>query len=154
MKMVSSGKGLILAFVFFLALSAASKAADTPPAKPAALASLETMVGNLGYTTTDTADKRSFSITWTGRYNYIIHFDLSKDGTLAYAYVHLTTFTPAQLAKLKFVKLLRANDVSDFYFSMESFDSGEILYVNAIIPMAGLTPQNLRSTLDGWTGKI
>lgn len=145
--------GFGLALVFFLAFAFAAKA-DNPPAKPPALASLETMVGNLGYATTDSADKQAFSIVWGGKYDYKVHFDLSHDGTLGYAYIDLTTFKPEQVDKLQFVKLLEASDVGDFYFSMEKNTDGETLYANAIIPLDGLTPESLRTTLGGWINKV
>lgn|ERR1700722_18399679 len=151
--MIRFNGGFRLALVLFLAFAVAAKA-DNPPAKPAALASLESMVGNLGYKTTDAADNQAFSITWDGKYNYIVHFDLSHDGTLGYAYIDLTTFKPEQVAKLQFVKLLEASDVSDFYFSMENNTDGETLYANAILPLDGLTPESLRSTLDSWINKV
>lgn len=151
--MVRFRPGFTLAFLSFLTFAAAAQA-DTPQAKPTALASLETMVTNLGYATTDSTDNQSFSIMWSGKYNYKIHFDLSQDGTLGYAYVDLDTFTPAQIAKMQFVKMLEADDVGDFYFSMEKTSSGETLYANAIVPLDGLTPQSLRTTLGDWTNKI
>ncbi len=147
-------KGFRLACVLLLGL-AATAYADTPQAMPPALVSLETMVSNLGYTVTESTDKQSFSIPWSSdNYNYKIHFDLSEDRTLAYAYVDIDTYTQAQLTKMKFVKILEASDSGDFYFSMESNSSGATLYANAIIPMKGLTPQDLRSTLEGWAGKL
>jgi hypothetical protein len=153
MAITRFAKPLSLALVSFLALGSVAKA-DSPAAEPQALASLATMVQNLGYTTTLSADKQAFAITWTGQYNYIIHFDLSNDGTLVYLYTDLETYTPAQLASLQYVKLLEASNTSDFFFSTENFPSGEDIYANAILPAAGLTPQYLRSTLSDWAGKI
>ncbi len=111
----------------FLSLAAGSAVADTPVAKPPGLASLETMVANLGYTPTESANQQDFSIVWSGKYDYKLHFNLSHDGTLAYAYayVDLTTLQPDQLGKLPFTKLLETDDAGDFYYSMESHNGHE-----------------------------
>jgi hypothetical protein len=151
--MIRFGAGYRLVFVTFLALGATARA-DTPAAEPAPLAALQAMVGNLGYATTTADDKQAFSITWSGNYDYEMHFYLSKDGTLGYAYVQLTTLTPGQLAKMQYIKMLEADDVGDFFFSMEKSDTGEHLYANAIIPLSGMTPPYLRSILEGWVSKM
>ena len=151
--MVRSGTGFHLALAFVLALASAAKA-DTPPTAPPKLAALETMIQNLGYTTKESQSKQSFSTVWSGKYNYTMHFSLSQDGTLGYTYVDLATFTPDQQAKMKFVNMLEADDVGDFYFSMEHNNDGETAYANAIIPIDGLTPQSLRATLSGFSDKI
>jgi hypothetical protein len=156
--MVRSGTGfhLTLAAVMALALAATTNAAkaDTPVTTPPALASLETMIQNLGYTTKDSSTKQSFSIVWPGKYNYTMHFSLSQDGTIGYTYVDLATFTPPQTAKIQFVNMLEADDVGDFYFSMEHNSDGETAYANAMIPLDGLTPSSLRDTLTGFSNKI
>lgn len=142
-----------LALISSLALGAAAKA-DTPAATPAAasagLTALETMVQNLGYTTTEASDKQSFFFVWTSQaqYDYKIHLSLSHDGTMAFAYVGLGNLTAAQLTKLQYAKLLEADDSGDFYFSMEPNGTGEWLYGNAILAAKGLKPQSLRSTLQ------
>jgi hypothetical protein len=128
--------------------------ADAPKPEPAVLSQLQDEVTNLGYTTTLADDKQSFSIAWTGSYSYKIHFDLAGDASLAYAYVDIEDLTPAQLAKLNFIKLLEENDIGNFYFSMESNSTGETLYANAVIPVTGFTPQMLRTTVQGISDKL
>jgi hypothetical protein len=127
--------------------------ADAPQPEPAALSQLQTVVTNLGYTTTLSKDNQSFSIPWTGNYDYKVHFDLAPDGSIGYAYIDIEDLTPDQLAKLNFVKLLEASDVGNFYFSMESISNGETLYANAIIPL-NPSPQLLRTTLQGIDDKL
>jgi hypothetical protein len=139
---------------WLLVLVAGMAWADTPAKKAPALASLETMVGNLGYTPTDSADQKNFSIVWTGKYDYKFHFTLSQDGTLSYAYVDLTTLQPDQLAKLPFTNLFETNDTGDFFYSMESHNGKETLYGNVIIPLDGLTPQSLRTILGSAVAKL
>lgn len=153
--MVRHGVGLLgsLAVVASLNVAKADTTANTPPQ----LAALETMVSNLGYTVTESSNKQYFWITWdgAGNYNYKMHFDLSNSGTVYYAYVQLTTLSAAQLPKLQYAKMLEANDARNFYFSMESADSGgETLYGNAILPVTGLTPQALRTILTNWSGSM
>jgi hypothetical protein len=140
--------GTSLALVLLLSGAPAARADDTAQTEPAALSKLQAMVNNLGYNTDLAGDKQSFAIQWQGDYDYRLHFDLSKDGTLAYAYVNINTYKPADMAKLDLTKLLETSDIGDFYFSMESGADGESLYANAIIPLGGLTPEMLRTTLD------
>jgi hypothetical protein len=129
--------------------------AITASAKPAALAALEAMVTNLGYTTTDAGDEQSFSITWVGKYNYVIQFDVSTDNTLGYAFVQMGTYTPQQLANLKYLKLLEQDDAGDYFYSAESnSDGSERVYANTILPLSGLTPTLLRGLLTGMTNKM
>jgi hypothetical protein len=143
---------LALTLAWFCANAAGAEAAQPPPA---ALTKLEAMVANLGYTVSESPDKQSFGITWSGQYDYGVHFNVSKDQSLAYIYVQIVTLTPAQLAKLQYTKLLEANDGGDFYFSMESDENGaERLYANGMIPLAGLTLQDLRITLEGWISDL
>ncbi len=122
--------------------------------EPAALAKLQTMVANLGYTTTLASDNQSFSIDWTGNYNYKITFDIAQDGSMAYAYVPVITYTAAQMAKLQYVKLMEENDIGDFYFSMEDKSDGEALYANIMLPVTGLTPATLRTRVQGISDKL
>jgi hypothetical protein len=132
-----------------------SAPAVTTTAKPAALAGLEAMVTNLGYATTDAADNQSFSITWVGKYNYVIQFDVSTDNTLGYAFVQMATYTPQQLASLNYVKLLEQDDAGDFFYSAEhNSDGSERLYANAILPLSGLSPTLLRGLLTGMANKM
>jgi hypothetical protein len=148
--------GVLLLLLIGLFVSVPPARADTQAGEPPELASLETMVGNLGYTTTEDPKKQWFSITWSGagNYNYKMHFSLSNSKTVYYAYVQLTDLTAAQLEKLQYAKLLEANDAGDFYFSMEKNDAGETLYGNAIIPVGGLTPQGLRTILSNWSDSM
>lgn len=146
--------GVSLALALLLSGGLAAWADNAGPTESAALSKLQSMVDNLGYATALDSDKQAFAIQWHGDYDYRLHFDLSKDGTLAYAYVNIDTYKPADLAKLDVPKLLEASDVGDFYFSMESGTDGESLYANAIIPLAGLTPESLRSTLDSINDKL
>jgi hypothetical protein len=144
-----------LGLAFSLALGGMA-AADTPAAEDPALAKLQQMVGNLGYSTTLASDNQSFGIQWQSTYNYTLNFEISKDGTLAYAYAKLGTFGPDQLAKLDFAKLLEASDVGDFYFSMEKRPDGksESLYGNTLITLGGLTPAGLRGLLQSMATKL
>jgi hypothetical protein len=137
-----------------LGLMAGMAWADTPATKAPGMATLETMVTNLGYSTTEGADHKDFSIVWTGKYDYKLHFNLSRDGTMGYAYVDLTTLQPDQLAKLPFTKLLETDDAGDFFYSMENHNGHETLYGNVIIPISGLTPQSLRSILENAVAKL
>jgi hypothetical protein len=137
-------------------LGARPALADAPKPEPAALTQLQNEVSNLGYTTTLADDKQSFSIPWSGsgNYSFKIHFDLSGDASLGYLYIDIEDLTPAQLAKLNYIKLLEKNDVGNFYFSMENISTGETLYANAVIPVTGFTPQTLRTTLQGVSDKL
>ena len=146
--------GASLALALLLSVAPAARADSTPQTESEGLSKLQAMVNNLGYTTDLASDKQSFAIQCNGDYNYRVHFDLSKDGTLAYAYVNIATYKPADMAKLDLSKLLEVNDIGDFYFSMESGTAGESLYANAVIPLSGLTPQMLRTTLDGLNDKL
>jgi hypothetical protein len=130
--------------------------ADAPKPEPAALTQLQSEVDNLGYATTLADDKQSFSIAWSGsgNYSFKIHFDLAGDASLGYAYIDIEDLTPAQLAKLNYIKLLEENDVGNFYFSMENITTGETLYANAIIPVTGFSPQSLRHTLQAISDKL
>jgi hypothetical protein len=129
--------------------------APAPNAKPAALAGLETMVANLGYATTDAANNQSFSITWVGKYNYVMTFDVSTDNSLAYAFVLLGTYTPSQLGQMQYVKLLEQDDTGDYFYSAESANAGaERIYANIAIPVAALTPAYLRGLLTGMSNKM
>ena len=140
--------GASLALALVLSIAPAARADSTPQTESEGLSKLQAMVNNLGYTTELSSDKQSFAIQWNGDYDYRVHFDISKDSTLAYAYVNIATYTPADMAKLNLSKLLEVNDIGDFYFSMESGTAGESLYANVVIPLSGLTPQILRSRLD------
>jgi hypothetical protein len=146
--------GVSLALALLLSGGFAAHADSAPQTEPEGLSKLQSLVNNLGYTTELASDKQAFAIQWHGDYDYRLHFDLSKDGTLVYAYVNINTYKPADLAKLNLTKLLETNDVGDFYFSMETSTDGEALYANAIIPVSGLTPQSLRSTLDSINDKL
>jgi len=127
----------------------------TASTKPAALAGLEAMVSDLGYPTTDAGDNQSFSITWVGKYNYVIQFDVSSDSTLGYAFVQMGTYTPQQLTGLQYIKLLEQDDAGDYFYSAESnSDGSESLYANAILPLTGLTPSLLRGLLTGMANKM
>ncbi len=61
--------------------------------------------------------------------------------------------TGGDIYHIFFTKLLEADDVGNFYFSMEHQTAGEKLYANAIISLAGLKPADLRGTLSGMVGK-
>ena len=128
----------------------------TAKPEPAGLVQLQTAVTNLGYTATLANDKQSFSIAWNGGdYNFKIHFNLARDGSLCYAYIDLGDFTAGQLAKLNATKLLEENDIGNFYFSMEKGSNGaETLYGNAIIPLSGITQPQLRGILQGVSDKL
>jgi hypothetical protein len=146
----------LVLFLFGMAPSgvAPALADNAGQAEPPALSKLQAMVDNLGYPTELADDKQSFAIQRHGNYDYRMHFYLSQDGTLAYAYVNIDSYKPDQLTKLNTLKLLEASNVGDFYFSMENKTDGELLYANSIIPLAGLTPQSLRSLLDGLDDKL
>ncbi|HVP45606.1 MAG TPA: hypothetical protein VMT32_03450 [Bryobacteraceae bacterium] len=146
--------GTSLALALLLSGAPAARADNTAQTEPAALSNLQTMVNNLGYTTDLASDKQSFAIQWQGDYDYRLHFELSNDGTLIYAYVNINTYKPADMAKLDFTKLLEVSNLGDFYFSMESGTDGESLYANAIIPLGGLTPQILRARLDNINDRL
>lgn len=134
----------------------AVRADDTAKPEPAGLVQLQTAVTNLGYAATLADDKQSFSITWNGGgYNFKIHFNLARDGSLGYAYIDLGDFTPEQLAKLNTTKLLEESDIGNFYFSMEKGSNGvQTLYGNAIIPLSGITQPQLRGILQGISDKL
>ena len=134
--------------------AAVTARADSPATEPAPLALLQTDATNLGYSPVLANDKQSFSIAWTGDYNYKLHFQLSRDASIAYVYVNIGDFTPEQLGKLDFIKLLQENDLGNFFFSMEKSGTGQTLYANAIIPISGLTQQQLRTILQGVSDKL
>ncbi|MBU6419949.1 MAG: hypothetical protein KGQ79_09515 [Proteobacteria bacterium] len=131
-------------------------AVAAPGKEDPALAKLQQMVGNLGYITTLAADNQSFGFQWLADYTYTIDFELSKDDTLAYAYVRLGTFGPDKLDKLNYAKLLQYSDTGDMYFSMEAQPGGkgEVLYGNTLVPMKGLTPEILRGLLQSMANKL
>ncbi|MBU6448232.1 MAG: hypothetical protein KGQ26_01275 [Rhodospirillales bacterium] len=151
MKKHILGWGLALAIA-----SGGVAAAGTPAQEDPALAKLQQMVGNLGYSTTTASDNQSFGFQWQTNYNYTINFEISKDATLAYAYVRLGTLGPDKLAKLDYAKLLEDDDTGDFYFSMEKQQDGasEVLYGNMVVPMSGLTPERLRGQLQAMGNKL
>ena len=67
-----------LALAFSLALGGMA-AADTPAAEDPALAKLQQMVGNLGYSTTLASDNEFFGIKWQDDYDFTItHWSISK----------------------------------------------------------------------------
>ncbi|WP_298215512.1 type III secretion system chaperone [Acidocella sp.] len=131
-------------------------AADSPAAESPALAKLQQMVENLGYSVTPSSDNQSFSIQWQAHYNYTLNFEVSKDSTLAYAYVKLGTLDEAHLAKLNYAGLLEASDTGDYYFSMEKRADGksESLFANTILPLSNLTPEQLRGLLQAMANKL
>ncbi len=122
--------------------------ADLPQDEAKDLAKLETMVTNLGYTTTDATDKSHFWIDWQGKYNYRIDFQVSNDGSMIYLYSYIDTWTPDQLAKVPYMKMLEFQNSGNVYFSMQNTSKGEDFYSNQAFSMAALTPAELRSQLD------
>ncbi len=144
-----------LALAVSLALGGLA-AADTPAAEDPVLAKLQQMIGNLGYSTMLATDNQSFGFQWQANYNYTMSFEISKDSTLAYAYVKLGTYDPDQLAKLNYTRLLETSDTGDFYFSMEKRADGksESLYGNTLVPVSGLTPEVLRGLLQAMADKL
>lgn len=147
----------VLGWGIALAIASGSlAAAGTPTPEDPALAKLQKMVGNLGYSTALTSDNQSFGFQWQTTYNYTISFEISKDDTLAYGYVRLGTLGPDKLAKLDYAKLLEDSDTGDFYFSMEKQADGksEALYGNMVVPMSGLTPETLRGQLQSMADKL
>ncbi|MBU6253601.1 MAG: hypothetical protein KGN98_10450 [Alphaproteobacteria bacterium] len=151
MKKHVLGWGLALAIA-----SGGIAAADTPTPEDPVLAKLQQMVGNLGYSTTTASDNESFGFQWQTNYTYTVNFEVSKDDTLAYAYVRLGTLGPDKLAKLDYATLLEDSDTGDFYFSMEKQSDGktEVLYGNMVVPMSGLTPAGLRGLLQSMGDKL
>jgi hypothetical protein len=123
--------------------------------KPASLGQVEALLTGLGYPVTEAADGQSFSINWTGKYDYVLQFSLSGDGALCYAYVLLATYTPGQMARLPMLRLLEQDDNGDFFYSAEpAGDGGEQLYGNAVIPLTGLTAGLLHGLLASMTAKM
>ncbi len=136
-----------------LALAPAARA-DQPQTETKSLATLETMVGNLGYTTTDATDKSHFWIEWQGKYNYRIDFQVSNDGEMVYLYTYIDTWTPDQLAKVPYMKMLEFQNIGNVYFSMQNTGKGEDFYVNEAFSMPGLTPASLRGQLEYFVKQI
>jgi hypothetical protein len=148
----------ILCFLYALTSAMGGAAfAASPAAESPGLTNLQQMVNNLGYNTTLSPDGKDIKFQWqSSNYTYMVHLSLTQDQTLAYAYVDLLTYSPTQLAKLDYAKLLEASDTGDFYFSMEKGQDGksEELYVNSVVPIDGLTPEALRLLLQGMADKI
>ena len=130
--------------------------ADTPAPEDPALSKLQQMVENLGYATKLSSDNQTFSTQWQAVYDYTMIFNISKGVTLGYVYVKMGSFNPDQLAKLDYAKLLEADDVGDFYFSMERQADGksEKLYANVVLGLGGLSPADLRSLLQAMANRL
>ena len=150
-----TGLAIMGAALWLSAFTSARMArADTPDAEGKSLASLETMVGNLGYNTTNATDKSHFWIDWQGKYSYRIDFQTSADGNMIYLYTYIDTFTPDQIAKTPFVKMLEFQNNGNVYFSMQNTSKGEDIYLNEAFSAPGLTPALLRGQLDYFVKQI
>ena len=135
---------------FFISMSAGAWAADAVKEDPT-LANLQKMVYNLGYTTTLSPTGRSFRFKWqANNYSFIVNLQVDPKKTIAYAYVNIDDYDQQELTKLNLVKLLEANNAADFYFSLMPDLDGktEDLLGNAIIPLNGITPEDLRLKLS------
>lgn len=135
--------------LFFISIAGGTRAQAAATEDPA-LANLQKMVNNLGYTTALSSTGRSFHFKWQGdNYSFVVNIQFDPQKKMAYAYVNIDDYDQKELAKFNYVKLLEANNVADFYFSMMPDPGGKSdeLLGNAIIPLDGLTPEDLRLRL-------
>jgi hypothetical protein len=129
-----------------LTLCAGGARADTT--MDPALAKIEAMVQNLGYTVSEGSDKTYFEITLQGKFTYTVDFQVSgDDGTLS-VYVGPTRLTKAQMAQVPLLKMLEYNDIGDTFFSLHDYSDHETIYLNMILGVNGLTPVLLRQRLQ------
>ncbi len=136
-------------FALSLALSPVARANTTPQPEPAALVKLQTMVTNLGYTTTLSDDKQHFYFDWpSSKYTYRIDLAVSTNGNLAYVYNYIDTFNPSELAKVPYVKIMEYQNSGNVFFSMDNTAQGEDFYANEAFDIAGITPASLRTHLE------
>jgi hypothetical protein len=112
------------------------------------LKGLQSMVDNMGYTTTLSPTAGHFYISSDNKNVVSIDFALSDDKSYIWIYSQIETYTPEQVAQIPLMKLLEANDNSPEFFSINN-DSGKIsLYVQIAFPAQGATPKTLRTIID------
>ena len=138
-----------LAFAaFFTLVVTASAHADTSIAP--ALKNMETMVTNLGYTTTESSDKSYFSITLTspGNNNYTFNFFTPDDGQTLVIYCPAQNIPLTAAGKMPVMAMLDFGDHSDNYYTVEKFSDHIEIFLNTELSPAGLTPAVLRVRLQ------
>jgi hypothetical protein len=122
--------------------------AATAPVPSPELKSLQSMVDNMGYTTTLSPTAGHFYISSDNKNVVSIDFAMSDDKSYIWIYSQIETYTAEQVAQLPLMKLLEANDNSPEFFSINN-DSGKIsLYVQIAFPAQGATPKSLRTIID------
>jgi hypothetical protein len=130
-------------------------AQSTPAAEPVALSNLQTMVNNLGYTTTLSPDKQHFYFQWQSpKYNYQIDMVLSTNGDLVYLYNYINVFDASDVARMPVTKMMEYQNTNDFFFSFGNESKGEDLYANAIFGTEGITPALLRTRLADFVNSL
>jgi hypothetical protein len=130
-------------------------AQSAPAAEPAALSNLQTMVNNLGYTTTLSPDKQHFYFQWQSpKYTYQIDLVLSTDGDLVYLYNYIDTFDPSEVARMPDTKMMEYQNTHDFFFSFGNESKGEDLYANSIFGTEGITPALLRTRITNFANSL
>jgi hypothetical protein len=139
---------LIAAFLLGPLFHASSASAATAAVPSPELKSLQSMVDNMGYTTTLSPTAGHFYISSNNKNVVSIDFAMSDDKSYIWIYSQIETYTPEQVAQLPLMKLLEANDNSPEFFSINN-DSGKIsLYVQIAFPAQGATPKTLRTIID------
>ncbi len=149
-------KDRILAALIFLAASTPAAMADGPtPAQAKALDTLNTLVTNMGYTTTYSPNKAHFYFDLQGKYDYRIDMTISPNEELVYVYYYIDTFNAEQMAKVPYQKMMEFQNSGSVFFSMDgSSGKGEDLYANEFFGYPGLTSVILRGELDNFTQSL
>jgi hypothetical protein len=133
------------AFTLGLIASAQADSAIAP-----ALKNMETMVTNLGYTTTESTDKTFFTINVSSNNNsYIFNFMAPDDGQTLVIYSPAQSIPLASAGKMPVLDMLDFGDHSDNYYTAEKFPDHFEIFLNTELTTAGLTPGVLRVRLQG-----
>jgi hypothetical protein len=136
-------------------VSSAALADNTPAPISPTLAAMETMVKNMGYTTTDATDNSHFYFDLQGKYDYHVDLAVSPNGELVYLYNYIDTFDAAKMAKAPIVKMMEYQNTGNVFFSMDSSSGkGEDLYANEVFGYPGITPAILRDQFDNLTKSL
>lgn len=140
---------------------ASAPAAPAPqPGAPLSMADLQTMVADLGYTTTPaafTTGETSFSIQVSStKYTSTVTFLISPDNSTIYMNSSLANLTPAQLAKLPWTQMLISNQTNANYYGMNQYSNPTSYtpYLDYNFRNSAVTPQMLRQCLTNFVNQI
>jgi hypothetical protein len=124
-------------------------AAQADPTMGPALKNMETMVTNLGYTTSESPDKTSFSINLANNNgNYIFDFITPDNGQTLVIYSPAQAVPLTAAAKMPVLDMLDFGDHSDNYYTVQKFSDHYEIFLNTELSTAGLTPVVLRVRLQ------